>query len=487
MHLSLRSKFTFFNLALLAIVAITASIISSYQIQKYFLNQQLAQIYNQLYEIQHLLANTNLGGDETGLNSRQLRIFARSIDLRLTLIDSTGKVLFDSSLPQDSIGKMENHSSRPEIEQARDRGLGHDQRISASVGRPFLYAALRVAPFYHSQGILAPIRFIRIAKPMSDIDQAFIDIRWKIFGGSALALLLIALLSFWTADRLTKPIHQLARIAASVQTGDLEAHFPHYADDEIGHLADLLNDMLAKLRLDLVQLRKLEQVRSEFLGNVSHELRTPIFAVQGYLETLLNSEINDVQTRKEFITKAFSQSARLNNLLTDLIDISRIESGEMKMNFQPFDIHKMLARHTEELRNRAKEYSVSLFFVNFNRPGKVMVEGDADRLGQVIVNLVDNAIKYNVPQGEVKIGYIETQKNVEIFVHDTGRGIAAEHLPRIFERFYRVDKERSRAVGGTGLGLAIVKHIVEAHGGRVQVLSEVRKGSRFSFTLKKSE
>lgn len=487
MRFPLRSKITLFNLALLAIVTITASLISSYEIQRYLWQRQLSQISQQLYEIHFVLGHTNLGAPDSEHNDRLLRAFALTTELRITLIDSLGRVLFDSKVPRDSLPKLENHLSRPEILQAKLHGLGHHHRQSASIGKPFLYAALRVDPFSLNNGALSSVRFLRIAVPMSEINQVLHDVRWKIFAGSTIALLLIALFSFYVAGRLTSPIHKLARIAATVQKGDLNAHFTRETDDEIGHLADLLNGMLATLRQDLVQVRKLEKVRSEFLGNVSHELRTPIFAVQGYLETLMNSGIDDAQVRKNFVAKAYAQSVRLNNLLTDLIDISRIESGDMKMQFHAFDIHKMLAGHTEELRNRAKEYNVSITFVNFNRPAKVMVMGDADRIEQVIVNLVDNAIKYNVPQGKVRVGYTETQNAVEIFVHDTGRGIAAEQLPRIFERFYRVDKERSRAVGGTGLGLAIVKHIVEAHGGRIQVQSETGNGSRFNFTLNKAE
>jgi len=290
------------------------------------------------------------------------------------------------------------------------------------------------------------------------------------------------LLSLWVSDRLTSPIKSLSTVAESAKKGDLDVHFEHKSQDEIGDLADLLNEMLAKLREDFIKLRKLEMVRNQFLGNVSHELRTPIFAVQGYLETLLNKEMKK-ETRKEFIVKAYQQAGRLNNLLTDLIDISRIESGEMKMNFHDFRLKNWLQKQVDELQGKAREQSVQLTF----RAGDstdFLVSGDQERLSQVMVNLIENAIKYNVRDGKVEVGCTNLKSEAEIYISDTGRGIAAEHIPRIFERFYRVDKERSRSVGGTGLGLAIVKHIVEAHGSRVIVSSEVGTGSRFSFTLK---
>jgi two-component system phosphate regulon sensor histidine kinase PhoR len=189
--------------------------------------------------------------------------------------------------------------------------------------------------------------------------------------------------------------------------------------------------------------------------------------------------------QRNFIEKAYHQAGRLNNLLTDLIDISRIESGEMKMSFRYFNLHEWLSKQIAELQSTAQESQVMLmlFRSQFYRP--VSVLGDRERLNQVMTNLIVNAIKYNVPGGKVEVGYRDKQNHVEIFVADTGRGIPAEHLSRIFERFYRVDKERSRAVGGTGLGLAIVKHIVEAHDSQVTVQSEVGKGSIFSFVLKK--
>jgi two-component system phosphate regulon sensor histidine kinase PhoR len=253
----------------------------------------------------------------------------------------------------------------------------------------------------------------------------------------------------------------------------------------VGELADVLNEMLSKLRHDLIQMRKLEKMRSQFLGNTSHELRTPIFTVQGILETLQDNPNCDSKTFSSFISKAHSQTVRLNNLLRDLIDISRIESGEMKLNSYPFDVVKCLQAQIEELQSTAAQNDVTLLFEKDDQVDSVIALGDQERVGQVIINLVENAIKYNNPGGRVTVGYHLYDETVEIYISDTGRGIAEEHIPRIFERFYRVDKERSRAVGGTGLGLAIVKHIVEAHGSRVYVRSKVGEGSTFSFSLKR--
>jgi two-component system phosphate regulon sensor histidine kinase PhoR len=298
-----------------------------------------------------------------------------------------------------------------------------------------------------------------------------------------LALFLIAIISTIIASRLTLPIHRLVQVAEEIKQGNTQARFDDTRGDEISELAELLNQMLNKLQEDLVRLKQLERMRSQFLGNVSHELRTPIFSVQGYLETLMQNPISDPKKQQKFIQNAYRQAVRLNNLLTDLIDISRIESGEMKMTFERFPVYDWLRRIVVDMEETASKNDVNLQLVN-EPENHLHILGDRERLTQVIQNLVTNAIKYNVPNGWVKVGYAESKNRVEIYVADSGRGIAKEHLPRIFERFYRVDKERSRQVGGTGLGLAIVKHIIEAHGSKVSVESQVGVGSRFHFTIK---
>jgi two-component system phosphate regulon sensor histidine kinase PhoR len=239
--------------------------------------------------------------------------------------------------------------------------------------------------------------------------------------------------------------------------------------------------MVETLKDDIAKLRKLERVRSEFLGNVSHELRTPIFAIQGMLETLAGGAIDDASVNRDFVDRALQNTHRLNVLIRDLIEISRIESGEMKMSFRYFHLGGLLEDVAAELEPLAAKKPLTL---SVTYPHDLpQVYGDRDRLKQVIVNLVDNAIKYTPGGGSVAVEARRQEQTVRVSVSDTGLGIPPEHLPRIFERFYRVDRERSREAGGTGLGLAIVKHIVEAHGQTVQVESRLGGGSTFSFLL----
>ena len=224
------------------------------------------------------------------------------------------------------------------------------------------------------------------------------------------------------------------------------------------------------------------QIRRDFVANVSHELRTPIFAIQGMLETLLHGALDDKEVNRDFVERALHNTRNLNTLLGDLIEISRIESGEMKMSFRYFDVDEFLQQVVAEMQPLAHQRDISLIVKTTGAP--LQMFGDKERLKQVMSNLIANAIRYNTPRGSVMISAAPAEGRVQISVADTGIGISREHLPRIFERFYRADRERSRETGGTGLGLAIVKHIIEAHEGTVEVQSEVGKGSTFSFTLK---
>jgi two-component system phosphate regulon sensor histidine kinase PhoR len=259
---------------------------------------------------------------------------------------------------------------------------------------------------------------------------------------------------------------------------------------ELEDLARALSELAEEQSEEREARIKLERVRSEFLGNVSHELRTPIFAIQGFIETLLDGAIDDPAVNRDFLTRARVQSERLNSLLNDLIDISRIESGEMRMSFRSVDIQPFLREFVAEMQPIAKQKSIDLYFTGNILPHhEVTVFADKERLKQVLVNLVDNAIKYSEANTSIKLELVNeepTASEVTIRVVDRGVGIASAHIPRLFERFYRVDKGRARSSpGGTGLGLAIVKHIIEAHKGRIRVTSEVGKGSTFQFTLRK--
>lgn len=299
-------------------------------------------------------------------------------------------------------------------------------------------------------------------------------------------------IAYLHSRRLVKPIADLVPQAAGIADGRLEVtyHGPNEVPDELVSLANAINEIAEKQAQDLAAIKKLERIRSEFLGNVSHELRTPIFAVQGFIETLLDGALEDPTVNRDFLERAQAQATRLNALLNDLIDISRIESGEMRMSFRLFNLQSFLRDMALEMQPIARGKSIDLYFSgNLAIDQEVEVFGDKERIKQVMVNLVDNAIKYSNPGSTVKIELHDNEplNFAKVVVSDNGIGIGDEHLPRLFERFYRVDKDRSRtSPGGTGLGLAICKHIIEAHRSSIKVTSESGKGSSFSFTLHKN-
>jgi two-component system phosphate regulon sensor histidine kinase PhoR len=231
---------------------------------------------------------------------------------------------------------------------------------------------------------------------------------------------------------------------------------------------------------DLTRLKQLERQREEFVANVSHELRTPLSLIKGYVETLLEGARNDPVVAERFLKIIERNTQRLDLLIQDLLTISSLESGSMNLNLQPIEMHTMVDRIFTHLNSKAENKNVHLV----NDMPDLTANGDADRLDQVFANLVDNAIKYGRVQGVVKVGGRKLDDGrLEVFVQDDGPGIPPESLERIFERFYRVDKARSRDQGGTGLGLSIVKHIIQSHGGEVWAKSELNKNTTFYFTL----
>lgn len=233
---------------------------------------------------------------------------------------------------------------------------------------------------------------------------------------------------------------------------------------------------------DITELKNLEQTRKDFVANVSHELKTPITSIRGFSETLLEGAMEDEALRKQFINIILNESQRLQSLIHDLLELSKLEKEEFKLNVEQISLKKLLEDTVMIVDQQAEEKQIN---IHQNYQEDVQMEGDSARLKQVFINLITNAISYTPSEGEVSISFHEEKGNVNIVIADSGIGIPEEDVPRIFERFYRVDKARSRNSGGTGLGLAIVKHIVEAHHGTINVKSIYQQGTTFSISLPK--
>jgi two-component system, OmpR family, phosphate regulon sensor histidine kinase PhoR len=236
---------------------------------------------------------------------------------------------------------------------------------------------------------------------------------------------------------------------------------------------------------EIEELKKLEVYRREFIGNISHELKTPIFNIQGYVLTLLDGGLEDKNINRRYLERTEKSINRMITIVRDLETISQLESGEIEMKYEKFDILSLTKEIFEFLEIKAHKRNIHLQFGSgYDRP--VNVEADKDRIRQVMTNLIDNSINYGNDNGTTKVNFYDMDNNILIEVSDNGIGIGQHHIPRLFERFYRTDKGRSREDGGTGLGLAIVKHIIEAHKQTVNVRSTIGTGTTFAFTLKKT-
>jgi two-component system, OmpR family, phosphate regulon sensor histidine kinase PhoR len=480
---SIQSKITLTYILISIVVTTLLAILISVEIEKSFFTRLTDQLETETRTIEALLSESMVRLDSRDKSTATLHTLSLTTRSRITLIALDGKVLYDSWVPDSLLSTLENHATREEVLAARQHGTGWDKRHSASTGEDLFYLAREVR-FTHSPGsALSNLEYVRVAISLRDVDAAVSEIRGKVFLAGLFALIVIAIASRIVSRQITKPIVEIAAIVRDIQAGNLDRKLPVRSQDEIGQLAALINEMTGKLKEDIEQLKRLERVRSEFLGNVSHELRTPIFSMKGFLETLLEGAVNDPEVNVRFVEKAYKHANRLDSLLSDLIEISRIESGEMKMSFRYFDVASLLRQTMQDSSDQSAKKNQKL---NLDTPeGELMVLGDKERLRLAIGNIVDNAIKYSPSEATITIRLSASEALATISISDNGPGIEAEHMPRIFERFYRVDKNRSREVGGTGLGLAIVKHIVEAHGTKVSVFSEIGKGTTFTFDLKR--
>ncbi len=244
-------------------------------------------------------------------------------------------------------------------------------------------------------------------------------------------------------------------------------------------------DWAERQRTELDKYKTWADYRRDFLGDISHELKTPIFNIQGYLDSLIEGGLEDPRVNKLFLQRAAKNVERLQTIVLDLETISRLESGQLLLELQTFDIKELAKEVFEDMEIKAAEKNLALEFKE-KASSSIKVRADREKIRQVLVNLIQNSIKYGIPNGRTRVGFYDMDRMVLVEVADNGIGIPKQHLSHIFDRFYRVDKSRSREQGGSGLGLSIVKHIIEAHKQTINVRSTPNFGSTFGFTLEKA-
>jgi signal transduction histidine kinase len=415
-----------------------------------------------------------------------LQAIAKELDrqalARVTVLAPDGTVLADSAVSDDRVATLENHRSRPEVVQALTTGRGTAIRRSETTGIRTFYLALPVSA---SSGPVHGI--VRLGLPLTDVEAWIGRVKRALGVAYAAALLSCVLMSLLIARTLTRPLSEIAAVARQFAHGALRQRIQIRSTDEVGVLAAALNQMADQMDRDITALRRLEQVRKDFVANVSHELRTPLTSIKGYVEALLDGAKDNPEEAERFLRIILKQSDRLSLILEDLLQLSQIESGLVSFRMEPVHLAALVERTLPLIKPLAdkKRQTLSAAVPRTLPP----VAGDEDRLVQVLTNLLDNAIKYTPEGGTITVtahlaalGRSQPAQ-IDLIVADTGIGIPEADRPRVFERFYRVDKARSRELGGTGLGLAIVKHIVEGHNGSVWVEANQPTGSRFIVRL----
>lgn len=562
----------------------------------FYLNSNLSQFF--LTKIRSDLKR-NLSISKSYLETKHLDIvdtkgynsFAHEIGemlgLRVTIINTKGKVIGDSALNETQIEAMENHANRPEIIDAIAKGRGERFRYSTTIKKKMLYKAA-------SLKLNNQISVIRIAMPLDDIDLLSSNIKTIIFISIIAAFIIAIIISLVMSSYISAPIKKMSWIAKSISLGNFSQNSNVRTGDELEELSwsinymkeqikqridevtsnksrleavllsmfdgvmvvdkngaiRLMNDTLKSIleinydpykknflevvrnvdiksivdRVlsldsgvqskeitlfmpdekniiihatpiihggvvdgavlifhDVTMIKRLESVRKEFVTNASHELRTPVASIKGYAETLLDGALADKENARDFVEIIASDANRLSSLIKDILDLSRIESNEMSLQKEQCDLESIIEKAINSVSNKKDDNKIKIELNIINELPQIYV--DKERILQVIINLIDNAIKYNRDNGTVIITATPQEDTISVEIQDSGVGISEADQEHIFERFYRVDKARSREIGGTGLGLSIVKHILNAHKQTIKVKSKPGEGTTFTFTL----
>lgn len=523
--------------------------------------------------------------------TEQIGEMANISNCRVTLIDARGKVFADS---EKDVTQMENHSNRPEVQEARLKGSGKSVRFSSSLNIDMLYVAVTIRNGEKING------YVRLARPLHDVQKVIQKMYESILGASAIAVIVSLLIALFISYRLAEPIRAMERFTEKLRQGEPVGAILLNTADETKKLADNINflveELKDKIRIaneeksklmtaltsmtegvliinaqgliefvspvlgdmlsvryedvfgktlmeafrsaelqkiltefkrtgenitreitldmaevvilnvsvsavhgypqedktmivfhDVTRLKKLEKVKEDFVANVTHEIRTPLTAIIGYLETIKNGAIGNIDETKKFVDIILNQAERLNRLVEDLLTLSHIELKELKFNFENVSINAAITNVISLVEAKAKEKKITIH--NNVRENFPMIRADKDKLTQIFVNILDNAVKFTPESGRITIVAKEADAYTAVSISDTGIGVPRDEIQRLGERFYRVDRSRSRDLGGTGLGLSIVKHLMIAHGGRMEIESELGRGTTvfLLFPLAKKE
>lgn len=437
-----------------------------------FYTQQLRQeLESKAHVVAHAVAPTlsPTTPDNPAALSRIVDGWRRYSNMRVTVADATGAIR--AATLTEQVGETVDDPKRPGMREALSGKKNSTTWKSPNFGyEDTMYVNLPVRETDDGP-ILGVVRVAySLAQIQTNVGRIRITFMLSVLGYAVL----IVLLTIWLAGTIVSPVEQLDESAQELAAGNLSHRVKVQGTDEITHLGATLNRMAERLQM-------LEGLRRQYVSNVSHELRTPLAAIRGMAETIQQHGETDPDLRRRYLPRIISQTERLARLASQLLDLAQIESGNLISRFAPVHLGEVLTEVTQTCAGGASERGVEV--ITRVEPDLPPLEGDGDRLEQVFINLIDNAVRHTPPGGSVTASIRRIEQNLEVVIEDTGEGIPAEHLPHLFERFYRVDAARSRSGGGTGLGLSIVEQIVMGHHGSIHVESEVDRGTRFILKL----
>ena len=416
-----------------------------------------------------LLLDATIDWESSDLEKQIVEIGSQmNNDYRITIIDNDGSVLADSETGNPET--MENHKNRKEVKEAFQDGFGTKVRNSSTIKGSMMYAAY-CSPTQH--------KVIRISIHHDVITDLMKMMVPSIAISLLLALSVAGVLTNKFAASVTKPILEISHKLEGIYDEKIDFNFPHYQYDELNIIARTTTDMSKSVQDYIRKLEKEKTIRQEFFSNASHELKTPLTAIRGYAELLQSGMASDTQMQKEFLGRIHSEVEEMTSLINDILMISRLETKELMPTKEILCVKSVAEEVKKTLKPLADENNVSLEIHCCDE----FVYMDRSHLQGILSNLMGNAVKYNRPGGFVQTDITMDSTSLSIRVEDSGIGIAKEDQKRIFERFYRVDKGRSKRVAGTGLGLSIVKHVTEFYGGCVSVESQSGVGSTFLVQL----
>jgi len=579
-----RFKLTFTILGLISVVMVLMGVFFAKIVERSYLETLQELLWRESRFIAETIDNNSQLEDRILLKER-LQQFSPADDVRVTIIDQTGEVRYDSESNPEG---MENHAHRPEFESALRGKTGTARRYSDTLGFDMLYVAVPVT--YHGEVIGS----VRSAMSMEEIATTIHRMWYSLLTGLFITLVVGSLVVSKISSNISKPIEEITRVAKAITQRQFESRVKLRAKDEIGQLAGAINfmassleqqmyeisenqqrltgvltnmtsgvifvsenrrimlvnpavekllgtshaELIGKLHIeagksfglsqyidrcidlgekfreevhiyypqerildvsfapyinykgeakgvvavlhDITEIRRLEKLRSNFVANVSHELRTPITSIKGFTETLLDGAMHDEEICRNFLQIIYDESERLNRMIRDTLDLSRIEMKKIPLTLENLHVNTLITDLITLVQEQASKKQLT---IRFHESADIWMVTDRDSLHQILLNLVSNSIAYTPEGGIITLEISQDASGTSIRVSDTGIGIPEKDLGRIFERFYRVDKARTRDSGGTGLGLAIVKHLIDNLHGNIKVESEEGKGTTFTLSF----